>query len=563
MSLPKDKRLFKRYPCKTEFFLSSKDDSLKAVTTDYSLKGVGFYIDNPPPFLIDLNIHFTIKDLNLDEDGRIIWSKKNSSRLWGGIERKAISGRLKHYPLADVLLDMHRSEKNGILEVSKDRIIKKIYIRNGDMVYATSNMAGDRFIEVLLHTGKITDDQYYQVINISKKSGKSQGSILVELGFLKPEDLILAVNRQVEQIILTLFQWEDGGFAMIEGPIVSEKLITLKLSAANLIYRGIKSMKSTASIKEAMPGNDAVLCYSSDPMDLFQDIQLDTHDKVILYAIDGRKSIGEITALSPIDALQTMRTLYALLNTRIIDIKEKGMQEDTVEKDILKERQPEADPDFLKKVEDIFKKLEYADYYSFLNVEKWATLDKIKKAYYTAAKEFHPDRHLYLPSETMKDKLNAIFSRLTEAYKVLSSPVERKQYDNSLTVNPAKLHSTNKELARIRFLEGEEAFRKGDYAGASDLFGQSAYLDGAVPAYHFNLGLTFEKMGKYHQAAKALSQAVKLEPFNVEYLAELGHIYLKLGFHLRAKSAFEKALKKDPANKSALKGLQEAEDPRT
>ncbi len=559
MSLPKDKRLFKRYPFKTDFFLSSKDDSLKAVTTDYSLKGVGFYIDNPPPFLIDLNIHFTIKDLNLDEDGRIIWSKKNSSRLLGGIERKAISGRLKHYPLADVLLDMHRSEKNGILEVSKDRSIKRIYIRNGDMVYATSNMAGDRFIEVLLHTGKITDDQYYQVINISKKSGKSQGSILVELGFLKPEDLILAVNRQVEQIILTLFQWEDGGFVMIEGPIVSEKLITLKLSAANLIYRGIKSMKSTASIKEAMPGNDAVLCYSSDPMDLFQDIQLDTHDKVILYAVDGRKSIGEITALSPIDPLQTMRTLYALLNTRIIDIKEKGMQEDTVEKDILKERQPESDPDFLKKVEDIFKKLEYADYYSFLNVEKWATLDKIKKAYYTAAKDFHPDRHLYLPSETMKDKLNAIFSRLTEAYKVLSSPVERKQYDNSLTVNPAKLHSTNKELARIRSLEGEEAFRKGDYAGASDLFGQSAYLDGAVPAYHFNLGLTFEKIGKHHQAAKALSQAVKLEPFNVEYLAELGHIYLKLGFHLRAKSTFEKALKKDPANKSALKGLQEAE----
>ena len=558
MSFPKDKRLFKRYPYKTEFVISSKDDSLKAVITDYSLNGVGFYIDNPPALLIDSNIHFSIRGLNLDEDARIIWSKKNSSRLSGGIKRKAISGRLEHYPLADVLLDIHRSQKNGILEMSKDRIIKRIYIRNGDMIYATSNMSEDRFIEVLLHTGKITNDQYYQVINISKKSGKSQGSTLVELGFLKPEDLILAVKRQVEHIILTLFRWEDGGFAMIEGPLVSEKLITLKLSAANLIYRGIKSMKSTASIKKDMTGNDTVLCYSSDPMDLFQDIQLDTHDKAILYAIDGRKSIGEILSLSPIDPLQTMKTLYAFLNTRIIDIKQKGVQEDTIEKDILKERQPESDPDFLRKAEDVYKKLEYTDYYSFLTVEKWATLDKIKKAYYTAAKEFHPDRHLYLPSETMKDKLNAIFSRLTEAYKVLSSPADRKQYDNSLTLTPAKLHSDNKELARIRFLEGEKAFRKGDYAEASDLFGQSAYLDGAVPAYHFNLGLTFKKIGKYQQAAKALSQAVKLEPSNVEYLAELGHIYLKLGFHLRAQSTFEKALKKDPANKRALKGLQES-----
>ena len=293
-------------------------------------------------------------------------------------------------------------------------------------------------------------------------------------------------------------------------------------------------------------------------MNLFQDIQLDKVDKDILNSVDGRKSVSDIVSDSPLDAFQTRKILYALLNTRIIDIKEEGSHEDPVENEILKEPEQAIDPDFLEKVEDTYKKLEYADYYSFLNVEKSATIESIKRAYYKAAKEFHPDKHLHLPSGTMKNKLNTIFSHLTEVYKVFSNPAERNQYDNNLSVRPAKLHSDNKELARTRFTEGEKALGRGEYSAARDLFGQAVYLDNSVSAYHFNLGLTFEKEGKLNQAAKSFSQAVRLDPFNVEYLVEMGHVYIKLGFHLRAKSTFEKALKIDPANKSASKGLQEA-----
>ena len=259
MSSQKNKRLYRRYPCRAEFFLSSNNNSIRAFVTDYSLNGIGFYIDNPPAVLTDQNVHFMIKDLNIEEDGKIVWSRKKQSRLEGGIERKTISGRLRNYPLADILLDLQRSEKNGIFEVDRDRIIKKIYFKNGDMVYAASNMEKDRFIEVLLQNGKITDDRYYQVIDISKKTGKSQGSVLVELGFLRPQDLIVAVKEQVEQIILSLFQWEDGAFTLAEGPVVAEKVITLKLSAASLIYRGIKSMISTKVLENAIPPDETVV----------------------------------------------------------------------------------------------------------------------------------------------------------------------------------------------------------------------------------------------------------------------------------------------------------------
>jgi curved DNA-binding protein CbpA len=556
MSAKKNKRLFKRYQYQSEILLSVKDTNYHATITDYSLKGIGFSLDTPPPVTIDSDVHFVIKGMQVEGDGKIIWSHEDNAHFKGGIERKTIYGKLQHFPLADILLDLQRSEKNGILEISSDHIIKKIYVKNGDMVYATSNREEDRFIEILLQTNKLTIDQYYQVLDISKKNGKSHGSVLVELGLLKPEDLILTAREQIEQIIISLFQLGNGKFVFLEGPVVSDKLIKMKLSAANLIFRGIKSIKNITSITRVMPTSDTVLCYSDDPMNLFQDIGLDKMDKDILSLIDGKRSIHDILSGAPFDNLQTIKIIYALINTRLIDTRKKDFSENALCEEILKEQEPEVDPHFIAKVEDLSGKMENMDYYSLLGVEKGATIDRIKKAYYKAAREFHPDRHLQLPSDNLKTRLNALFSHFNEIYKVLSNPEERRKYDSSLSVNPVRLQSSNAERARLKFLEGEEAFRRGAYSEAKELFGQATYLDSSVPAYYFGMGLVYEKERNFSEAGKVISKAVRLDPFNTEYLTALGHVYLRLGFNLRARSTFEKAMKLDPSNRRAAEGLQ-------
>jgi len=551
----KDRRRFKRYRLKSGFHLSIGGNSFQANTIDYSLGGIGLSIENTLPVTPGSVIDLKVEDLNLNIDGKIVWSGQVNSHLRVGIERQSISGFLKHYLLADIFLDLHRSEKDGILEIRNGSTSKRIYMKNGDMIFATSNKEEDRLAEVMLKAGRLTINQYYQSVDIMKKTGKRQGAALVELGYLKPEDVIWIVRHQVEEIILSLFQWEDGKFVFIEGPLPSDEVITLKLSAANLIYRGIKRINSLTHIKNAMPTKDTILYYSTDPMNLFQDINLDNKDKDILSLINSKRNIHEILSISPLDNFQTMKTLYALLSTRIIELKEKGLTEDKTYEEIMKEPEIEVDSAFIEKVEDLYKRIEITDYYSILGIEKWATLDKIKKAYYKDAKEFHPDKHLYLPSESLKPKLNMIFSQITEAYKILSDPKMRREYDRSLSNRPAKIESNKLEIARARFKEGKDAFKKGAYTEAAELFGQAAYLDSSVPAYHFYHGLSLTKNKKLGEAEKAISKALKIDPFNADYMAEVGHIYLQLGFNLRAKNTFEKAIKLDPANERAAEGL--------
>ncbi len=213
--------------------------------------------------------------------------------------------------------------------------------------------------------------------------------------------------------------------------------------------------------------------------------------------------------------------------------------------------------EFEEKVESIFKKLTYSDFYSILGVEKWATLSEIKKAYYNAVKEFHPDKHLSSPSDTLKNKLNTIFSYLTTAYKTLSDPQKRIQYDNNLSNKHfTQIGEKKEELAKIKFKEGIYAYKKGLNSEAIKLFEQAIYLDNSVGDYYYYLGLTFSSEKRWHEAGKFLNHAIKLQPLNPVYLAELGNILLKLGFKLRAKRTFEKVIEIDPFNEIAVKGLK-------
>lgn len=60
------------------------------------------------------------------------------------------------------------------------------------------------------------------------------------------------------------------------------------------------------------------------------------------------------------------------------------------------------------------------DYYQTLGVAKTATPDEIKKAYRKLASQHHPD----------KGGDTAMFQKVEEAYRILSDPQKRQQYDN-------------------------------------------------------------------------------------------------------------------------------------
>eukprot|EP01134_Creolimax_fragrantissima_P001026 CFRG1026T1 len=66
------------------------------------------------------------------------------------------------------------------------------------------------------------------------------------------------------------------------------------------------------------------------------------------------------------------------------------------------------------------------DFYEVLGVDKKASQKDIKKAYYQAAKQYHPDR---AKGKEQKAEYGEKFQEISEAYEVLGDDTQRSQYD--------------------------------------------------------------------------------------------------------------------------------------
>lgn len=273
---------------------------------------------------------------------------------------EAIETVVKKFNVSQILLHLNRNKKTGTLTVNTPVFMKKVYLAKGDAIFASSTDEDERLGETLLKLGKITIKQYERSVELLKETGKKQGAILVELGYLTPKDLILGVQYQVREIIYSLFLLKDAEYEFEEGELPSKKVITLQISMGKLIYEGLKRITNLVRIRRELPDMQAILQLSANPSDLLKDIALSPQDERMLSIIDGTKTASELIKSSSSDSFEAMKTLYVLYATGFIEEQnEKVMKgEQTVlsvetikpdpEEGALKEESPE------KQVESAF-----------------------------------------------------------------------------------------------------------------------------------------------------------------------------------------------------------------
>jgi curved DNA-binding protein CbpA len=85
------------------------------------------------------------------------------------------------------------------------------------------------------------------------------------------------------------------------------------------------------------------------------------------------------------------------------------------------------------------------DYYQLLELERGAVSGEVRRAYHDASRSFHPDANRHLPPE-LRDAVQVISKRVSEAYSVLRHPRRRQAYDQRLEAG---------EGVRIQLAEAE------------------------------------------------------------------------------------------------------------
>ena len=233
---------------------------------------------------------------------------------------KNFKGDLSQVSLPDILELLRTSRKTGVISFKRDRIRKSLFIQDGNVIFASSNLPEERLGDLLLTRGKIKREHYAKSVSELGKS-KRQGRILVEMQAITPKQLWEGVQDQIRHIVHSLFNWDRGIFYFSQGDLPSHENITADVSISELILDGIRNMKDISAILRKFPSRDVILAridYGARDR-----ARLEPFERHVLELIDGKRSIEEICRDSEIGETETLKVLYMLMSIGYIKVKGK------------------------------------------------------------------------------------------------------------------------------------------------------------------------------------------------------------------------------------------------
>jgi len=227
-----------------------------------------------------------------------------------------LKGQLADVSVPDLLQQLRASGATGILTLVAGGARKALYLKEGKVVFASSNLPNDRLGEILLREGKITVEEYDASIKAITK-GKRQGKALIEMGALGPKDLWEGVQFQVKEIVYSIFNWDEGQFHFEESTLPEKERITVALDVRDLLLAGLRRVDASGRLQARYPEGEALLerVEGEDAGDL------ESYEEHVLALVDGERSVLDISRESEIGDNETLKVLYALLCTGALRVK--------------------------------------------------------------------------------------------------------------------------------------------------------------------------------------------------------------------------------------------------
>jgi Domain of unknown function (DUF4388) len=235
----------------------------------------------------------------------------------------SIQGTLAETTVPDLFRSIVRSSETAI--VSLDAIGRNdvIYFQEGRIVSAASTDQDVGLAETLLKSGELTIQQYDQAME-RVVVARRIGGVLVELGFLKPDDLTRAIERQASAIVLNAMAYRTGSYTIEFTSEFPDGVISLPLSTERLILDGVRAIEHWSLIARGVGRHDRVLeTVPNIDTRTFQ-LELTDDENHVISLLSQPQSVEQLCSRSYLSDFQTLRAVWGLLAVSLIRDAEAG-----------------------------------------------------------------------------------------------------------------------------------------------------------------------------------------------------------------------------------------------
>jgi CheY-like chemotaxis protein len=331
------------------------------------------------------------------------------------------AGTLAEAPAPRLLALAARTSLSGRLDFGTADP-RSVYFEHGRIVGATSASPAERVEEVALRLGLLTREQHrLAVAAAAGLSTRRAALMLLDRGFLKPEELTPLVRRRTEEVVFALFGEAAGPFRFAPARVPSEERIALDRATLPLAVEGVRRRWMEPRLAPLL-GETATLLSPAPRAPTAGELGLAPPEARVLALADGLRSLDEILAGSPLDPLSTRQLLAAFVSVGALVPRFQGGPA----------RFPAGRAIDLARLREKLEQVRRADYFSILGLSRHCTPYEVREASERLLAEFEPLRFHGLREPGLREKLEEVRRVVSEAGHVLSDAALRAEYVNGL-----------------------------------------------------------------------------------------------------------------------------------
>lgn len=454
--------------------------------------------------------------------------------------------------IAAYLKDIFFNNRSGSLSFKRKEIEKYFFFFKGRPLQVKTNVKSERLGEILFKFQKIEKETFARIdeyIEVNRPLGES----LKRSGIIKEADIKEALAIQIKESLLNVFDFFDAEISFREISDIEEPEEFPAVDIPFIIDYGIRRMKFSAAIERFFSGKKVFLKNAKYSYFLTE------QEKDLLESFANGRQIEAASITAAFSHESYYKSLYLFYCLDMIEIQGADSVIDQMESKVSKEKLKLDEIEArLEELREIKANLKKRNYYELLGVSRTASEEEIKKAYFTLARKYHPDRF----NQEVKDVslINEVFNAITTAYRTLIDPDQRKKYDAQLYSSSQESAEDLVKKAEIKYRQGRTLYNQGMYEEAIIFLEEAIRLRRNKADYYLLLAMAESKLPAYKKKAEEdFLKAIEMEPWNPEGYLGLGLLYLNEGLKVKAKKQLQKALEIDPNHQQAKAVFAELE----
>ncbi len=326
---------------------------------------------------------------------------------------------------------------SGSLCFEHDRVVRRIVLRDGDLVTAASGADKESLVCFLGARGELPRDEVDRLAGKIPPYGRHAGAALVAHGWLGQDQLWTALRAHAEWIVTHVLRL-TGGTAQLEteppGRLRSEPSVFGASTGCEIFVELVRRAVSSEEAIAALGGEGARIG-DGGKANLLSECALPPAEIELISRGRGG-TIADLLSRSADPDIASVVHGLALLG--VLDVMPAIEPARKSDRDVTAEVIALDDEAIRARVRARMELVDEGDYFSLLGVSRDATSYEVRRAFIELRRAFEPTKILSPRLHDLTDDVRKIVVVLEEAYEILRDVARRERYRRAIDASPGR-----------------------------------------------------------------------------------------------------------------------------